>query len=301
MSNIRRENQARRLDKAENPRKPWIDGGVIVLGIASGIGTAYHLSKIEWAIPFGVVCLACMTFLGGEIPPIRRIRTLPRILLQIAFVVAVVVFSYSPVRAEYKKQHAALTSGIVKLESSIWRCPRVPKGTATKPMLEIGDTGYMIDMSKIGDDQGVRLLQDEHLKIEVKDGVILVSTIIRDRDDKVLVKIEQNNWLASSPPLTFDKNYTGDTLEVKDARDRVVFHMRLLPDRVQVEGEWRDDTGYGVRIAKPDRGMPPGGMGIAFLQPRSKDPKGIADAFGRIQPMFKYPSSEHWGEFVTQP
>jgi hypothetical protein len=159
----------------------------------------------------------------------------------------------------------------------------------------------MIDMSVVSPEQGIRFLQDEHLKIEVQDGVPLITTIIRDRDAKVLVKIEKNHWEVSGPPLTMDKNYTKDTLEVKDARDRVVFRARLLPDHVQVEGEWRDDTGYGVRMAAPEPGMPvrQGGMGISFLRPRSVDPQGIGDAVGRIFPIFLYPSSEHWGEFAS--
>jgi hypothetical protein len=292
MSDIRRENQAKRLaQQAENPRKPWIDGVVAVLSVASGLGAAYHLAKIEWAIPFGVVFLVCMTFLIGEIPWLRHgFGRGRRIGLQLAFVVMVVVASYSSVRAEYKKQHAALTLGILEPMS---------KPAATKPMLEIGDAGYMIDMSKVSTDEGIRFLQEERLKVEVQNGLTLISTIIRDKDDKVLVKVEKNHWEVAAPPLTMDKNYTKDTLEVKDARDRVVFKIRILPDHVQVEGEWRDDTGFGVRMAAPSRGMTrQGGMGISILRPRSEDPQGTGDALGRIEPIFQYPSSEHWGELI---
>jgi len=58
--------------EAEKPRKPWIDAGVAVIGIASGFVGAFLLARIEWAILSGVICLICVTFLIGEIPWTRH-------------------------------------------------------------------------------------------------------------------------------------------------------------------------------------------------------------------------------------
>ena len=93
MSDLRRENQEKRLVKeifklSENPRKPWIDGVVAVVGISSGLVGAYHFPKIELAIPFGLICLISVAFLLGEIPWVRRHMKLhTRLPLQSAFVV----------------------------------------------------------------------------------------------------------------------------------------------------------------------------------------------------------------------
>ena len=298
MSDLRKQRQAKRLDRAARSRvgkatkKLKVPAAITILTVAIGLGANYRLSKIEWAAGFWLISLVSFTYLAGKFPWVDyKLSKRWRLIFQFVLAIAVLGFLYLPVRGEYQKQHAALMTGVLEPLS---------RGVATKPTIEVGDAGYMIDMSTASPNEGIRLLQDEHLRIEVQDGVPLISTIIRDRDSKVLLKIERNHWEVSPPPLTMDKNYTNDRLEVKDLRDRVVFRARVLPDRVQVEGEWRDDTGFGVRISAPEPGMVrQGGMGISLLRPRSLDPQGIGDALGRIPPAFRYPSSEHWGELIA--
>jgi hypothetical protein len=72
------------------------------------------------------------------------------------------------------------------------------------------------------------------------------------------------------PP--WDKNYTDDSLEVKDGRGRVVLQVRMLPDRVEFQAEYPDgDTG--------------------LLE------DGFYSKEDGITPMFKYPSSDYWRDF----
>lgn len=275
-------------------RKLWKAGAIAVVLTLIGLVAAYHYLKIEIAaVVFGLAILI-LGFLFPEIPIVEHYlpRFLHRLGLGLSMSVLIMAACYPIYDSERGKQHSALTIGFLIPMSA---------GTATKLIIEVGDAGYTIDMSKASEAAEIRFLQDEHLRLEVENGVPLVSTIIRDRDDKVLVKVEKNHWEVSGPPLTMDKNYTQDTLEVKDARDRVVFYVRILPDRAQIEGEWRDDTGFGVRMSAPEPGMVrQGGMGLSFLRPRSVDPQGIGDAVGRIQPKFLYPSAEHWGELATK-
>ncbi len=77
-----------------------------------------------------------------------------------------------------------------------------------------------------------------------------MATPVRDRQEH-LVAIEKNHW--SVTPACLDKNYTENSLEVFDARGLVVFQMRLLADYVELQGEWRDEFGNGVRFAEEPR------------------------------------------------
>jgi hypothetical protein len=86
-----------------------------------------------------------------------------------------------------------------------------------------------------------------------------------------------------------DKNYSSDSLEILDARGLVVFQMRLLADRVDLQGEWRDEFGNGVRLLGNEK-MGGGEFGIWH------DAKGEQELMELIPMMFKYPSVNHWSE-----
>ncbi len=105
-------------------------------------------------------------------------------------------------------------------------------------------------------------------------GEIKVSLTIHDSSDNLIVDIRDNKWEVS--PLKsscWDKNYTSDSLEVKDGRGRVVLQLRLLPDRVQLQAEWNEKSGVSSLIS------------AAHYDQRDG-----------IVPRFKYPSEDHWGE-----
>jgi hypothetical protein len=84
------------------------------------------------------------------------------------------------------------------------------------------------------------------LRLEVEHGVVQVSTVVRDRQGRLGASIEKNHWSVTSACL--DKNYSTDSLEILDTRGLVVFQVRLLADRVELQGEWRDEFGNGVRL-----------------------------------------------------
>jgi len=118
----------------------------------------------------------------------------------------------------------------------------------------------------------------------------VVSTTVRDRHGHIVATINKNHWRVY-PPFCQEKNYTEDALEVLDNSLHVVLQVKLLLDRVQVQGEWWDNQGHGLRISKsPDskRGQ------VAHLGPLIKGKEAL------IQPMFQYPSKHHWQEFVAE-
>jgi hypothetical protein len=101
---------------------------------------------------------------------------------------------------------------------------------------------------------------------------IKFSTTVRDSRQNLIVEITDNRWRVSPEKANcWDKNYTKDSLEVKDGRGRVVLQVRLFPDRVQFQVEW-----------------PQVGGGVVWDNKSSKETG--------IVPRFKYPSEDYWGE-----
>jgi len=94
------------------------------------------------------------------------------------------------------------------------------------------------------------------------------------RDDKLIVEIVRNHWTVNKAN-SWDKNYDDDSLEVKDSRVRVVLQVRIFPDAVHLQVEFR--SGRGANSYFVEDGQYTEGDGI--------------------RPMFLYPSTDHWGEF----
>lgn len=127
-------------------------------------------------------------------------------------------------------------------------------------------------------------------------GKLLVSAKIRGRDG-VLVEIIENEWKVSPPPRAWDRNYSTNALEVKDADGNVVFQIKLrtgvtnLPSGLAVltfQGIFFDSDGNGVAFTR----SPTQGFFLTVLKPNSRA------SMPEIKPLFRYPSSLHLGEFA---
>ncbi len=106
---------------------------------------------------------------------------------------------------------------------------------------------------------------------------LFLTTTARDDQKNTIVEITANHWRVSNlSNVSWDHNYTKDSLEVMDGRGRVVLQVRIFPDRVQLQEEWQWNSG-----------TPNGGI---FQNGKYSEKNGI-------KPMFKYPSKQYWGEF----
>lgn len=122
---------------------------------------------------------------------------------------------------------------------------------------------------------------------------LLVSAIIKDDQAKTVAILERNEWTSAGHPQAWDRNYTNDTLEIIGPNDSVVLQIRLLPDRIQIQGESWDSPERGVRITRfhdPDSNQ--SGGAIIYLV------KGQDACNNRlpIKPIFRYPSRLHFHE-----
>jgi hypothetical protein len=143
-------------------------------------------------------------------------------------------------------------------------------------------TRLAMQMGTFANNVGLRIEQGRH-------GIEL-STPLLDSSGKKITNIEKNHWTVIHPPGIWDKNYTQNSLEIKGSRGQVVLQLKYLPDRIQIAVEWRDQFGRGQEWSKcgSHSCISPWGSPQTELQNEIV-----------IEPIFKYPSSEHLGKFVN--
>lgn len=177
--------------------------------------------------------------------------------------------------------------------------------SATRTM-EIGTSGAKFEFGNQKDSVAFRFF-DEDLTFETIGGRLYVSTNIRDENGKLIAELSRNEWTVAKPPRSWDRNYDRDTLEVKNAAGRIALQVRLLPDRVQMQGEWfAPDAAkiskrnvYGIRVVTSDIPGKEGGLFLLFGPGRPPYPPFRPTEPPFIKPLFKYPSDLHFGKVVN--
>jgi hypothetical protein len=169
--------------------------------------------------------------------------------------------------------------------------------SSTIPRIQFGTSNVVYGVKELGRDSplGTLLfpaLNERQFKIESIDGKLKVSTEVADGNGKLIAELIHNEWKVAPPPGTWDRNYTDDALEVRDASGNVVLQIRALPDRIQLQGIWWVDTGFNGVVQFVIRGNPKDGGQIVLV------PKNNKDGPPRIEQMFRYPSDRHLGELA---
>lgn len=253
-----------RMDETTIGRRRTAKYTVIATFFGGLIGN-FFFSKIEVAAFLWTVTLYALADLLLSTGKLTTIGRSIRIPLNVVIVCILWFLSYPTVHEQYRVQHAALTSGVLRARSD-------GKDHSGNPIVvEFGEHGTTIGFPSGKNAGGFGFPKDNFLLSRVGNQILL-STTVRDRQDNLIVEIRDNHWRVSkSETNCWDKNYTDDSLEVKDGRGRVVLQVRILPDRIQVQGEWPTTDNTVTQIGK-----------------YSKE--------NGITPRFKYPSSEYWGE-----
>jgi len=169
---------------------------------------------------------------------------------------------------------------------------------ATQRKIQIGDSATYIIYVGLPDDVPpppdapfLPLINSSLLKVELINGRVAVSTRIFDVGGDLVAELIRNEWKVAPPPKTWDRNYTDDALEVKNPQGRIILQIKALPDLIQLQGEWWDNSGLGVRIMK----NPDSTSGSALIQVFNAK----ADLNSNpIVPMFQYPSESHLGQLA---
>jgi hypothetical protein len=168
-------------------------------------------------------------------------------------------------------------------------------GKEARRIMEIGDSGAKLEFGGPQGDALFKFFGRSEILLESVGGKLMVSSQLFDEDGKLSAELIQNDWKVAPPPKTWDRNYTDNSLEVKNAKGNVILQIRMLPDRIQLQGEWRSENGDGVQLAKvrdPRTGVWGGGI---VLFKKSKE----AEFRTTIKPIFRYPSTLHFGELLN--
>jgi len=272
---------SRKKAKAAAIYKLFLDGAVAVLAwVLRGLAVPVVWRWLIWLACFA----ALLEILQDAIASFIRLPGKTRWLIKGMLTMAFCLSFCGTVRREWRTEQSAKLAGVLL----------VPRNSLpSMPIFEFGDSGAKLLW--LGSGNLFQPMYDAGIALDRSMGSngVELSTIIRDRFGNVVVTIEKNHWEVS--PLRsacWDKNYTDNTLEVLDGRNHVVFQVRMLVDHVQLQGEWHDDIGRGLRIMKSPVKTRQGGLMLG-LTPADQQ------IDYQITPIFMYPSSEHWGEFVV--
>ena len=162
-----------------------------------------------------------------------------------------------------------------------------------RPRLEIGDSGAVFIWAGPKGQPLFKFFDDVHLTVELIRGRVMVSTKITDERGNIIAEIIRNEWRAP-PPHAWDRNYSSDAIEVKNARGAIVLQVKALHDRIQLQGEWWRDPINGVRLVANPPGDVAGGSMIQFGR-NNRPPRPP-----EIRPLFVYPSETNLGRMVEQ-
>jgi hypothetical protein len=271
-------------ERESKKRTRDVAGVVLTLGLS--LMSAFLLSKALWA----AICLI-PTFafgfdlLGTFIPSSQQFRR-SMILGEIALAIACVYGLWRLVlRDQYRTQRAAETEGDLE--------PVGDNKSSGDVAIQIGQTGPILQSSN--GFQGIspmfQFAYDAGLRVaRIGGGGLEITTPVRDRAGNLVAEIESNHWKVY-PPYCADKNYDKHRLEVKDGGGHVVLQITLLADRVQLQGEWRNQFGRGVRFSEIN------GRAAYTLW---SNPQQEQQYEALIPAMFRYPSSGHWEELLAK-
>lgn len=263
----------------------------IVFTIVCTIAPVLPSVPVVWKVILGFAALCGIVHLvSTEVEYFRRI---PRDVLWGRFVIVTVflfIGSWTTIVSAWRSEMAARTEGDIfegKYEPGT-NCMALP--------VQIGSTGGILIMTppKSGEKMPPYFapFKDANFLVECGQHGPLISTTVRDRDGNLVVSIDRNHWTVY-PPYCLDKNYTKYGFEVLDNSKHVLLQIRFMdrdrkePMRLQVQGEWWNDEGRGMRIVLAGS---PGGASIPLFRQNQHN-----DAL--IKPIFKYPSRDFWGEF----
>lgn len=159
--------------------------------------------------------------------------------------------------------------------------------------LEIGDSDTVFVLGPQASDI-FGLFRDSDFKLDFKNGKFLVSMKIRDQKGNIIAELTENEWSVNKNN-SCDRNYSDRALEVKDQSGDIVLQMKFDENigRVQIQAKTYDKNGRGFSIGK---GNGPDGPGGHIEITGSEHP----ELKLKIEPLFKYPSALHFGEFVDK-
>jgi hypothetical protein len=270
------------------------------LGVAVALGFLWRSMPTlaaRWAVP-GVV-FGALVVMSGYLPQSYR-PTFFQVALLVIGVICIAVAAYSYATRERNKAVQPAYTGVLTPENTAPKSPEPTRTTAHEKSqtvlsategilqrkIEIGDSGTTFNFTGPEGTPLLSFTKGYHLLIEVVDNELKVSTQVKDRSGALIAELVRNEWKIAPPPRTWDRNFNREALEVRDNTGAIVLQVRVLFDRVRLQGEWWLN-GRGFRLMKNPG--PEGGALMGFRKLNDPDEK-------PIEPMFMYPSDTNFGK-----
>jgi hypothetical protein len=138
----------------------------------------------------------------------------------------------------------------------------------------------------------LQVLEDISFEYNFRNQQLEVSMLIRDSKGYVVASIERNEWKVAPPPKIFDRNFSKDILEIINDKGQVVLQVRALKNAIQLNGIFYGANGYGMAVYPVHKESVK--IRMVMLGPDSNPDI-------RMDPIFRYPSELHLGEFQNRP
>lgn len=258
------------------------------LGFISDLVLAFLFGVVPMPVAYrwiGWFCCWCglLYVLQRTIAPVKGLPRKTRICGTVVLSALFIFASKNSAIAMWEEEQAAAQEG-----NLIGAGPAINDGKPHGfPFLEVG--GSTLIMTPNGVPDYFILFPDAGVGIEWGYHGPLFTTTVRDRNGNLVVQVTRNHWHVY-PLYSADKNYSRNSLEVEDSAGHVVLQVQVLPQAIKLQGEWWDTQHSGIRFLAPVVRTPDAGAVIERLGPLDQKPNSL------IQPMFLYPSKDHWGQ-----
>jgi hypothetical protein len=139
------------------------------------------------------------------------------------------------------------------------------------------------------------ILSDCELKVETVNSETKVSMVLLDAGANVIAKLVRNDWDWGGRPVSFDRNYNKDSIEVQDNSGHIVLQLAVLQDRVRLQlvcFRKNGNRAYMIQFKQH-----PTGARDALVSFNNTAKDDLAEV---IKPLFRYPSSLHFGELNNE-
>jgi hypothetical protein len=251
-------------------------------GIRDGFGLAVTMAGAVISSPFWlqvVFSILAAVLLWNLVGQISRIRGAKQgRLLHGLFAIPIVMGLGWVVYTQYETHLSVQTEGELM-------APSGPPGLY--PEIYVGGSKGRLTW-KESSGQVLIGYEDAGVIVERTNGKLFLTAKILGEDGNLIAYVYRNKWYVN-PSQILDKNYTKNSLEVVDKRGIVVLQVKLTSDRMNIQGEWWDESGTGTRLVE----NPYNEEGIIM-----RLHKGITESQPFVKAMFRYPSNDHQGELA---
>lgn len=274
----------KRRGKKQNKELPKILGDLLLAFLFGVIPMPVAFRWSGW-----LLCWAIFLWLLNSANPISRIPKRTRVVVSLLLLALFCVAFNSTALSMWKEEKSEVFHGTLSVKRRWFAKKEYRPDSDVK--FAIGPGGTIVSWT------GTLPTADlspprSRLQIRRIGGDLFLTADVRDKNNALIVRIIDNIWTVVRDN-SFDHNYSGDSLEVKDKTGRVVLKTVLFDDHVQIEGEWWNEDGLGWRMLRPYPYDPvkTGPVFVKLVPSQDWDEPSIRE-------MFKYPSYKHFDELT---